>query len=252
MRFLGPTRFERLNEALAFVFLFAGLFIILSLVSYHAEDPSWKAVSSAGRAQNLTGAAGAHISDLCFQTVGLAAFSIPFLLWLLAWRWVRSKPITDAGVKLTGSVLLLLSVCTGMALIFRTHPLPASFAAGGVLGTLLSDYLLAELNVTGTLIVTAIAFIGSLYLISTFSMTRLGVWFGPILRFFGRIGARFRRWREEKRRIAKEKARQRAEQRAEARRAARAAKKAGAAEASVEPPIAASPDLPPWETSESQ
>jgi S-DNA-T family DNA segregation ATPase FtsK/SpoIIIE len=249
MRFLGPTRFERLNEALAFVFLFAGLFVILSLVSYHSEDPSWNAVTSAGRAQNLTGVAGAHISDLCLQTLGFAAFSIPFLLWLLAWRWVRSKPIEDAGVKVCGAALLLLSVCTGLALLSRWHAVTTSFAAGGVLGTLLADYLLSELNLTGTMLVTAIAFIGSLYLISTFSMSRLGVWFGPLIRSIARIAAAWRRWRDERRRIAKEKARQRAEARAEARRAAKAAKKAAAITEAVEATPTAS-DAPPWEAEE--
>jgi S-DNA-T family DNA segregation ATPase FtsK/SpoIIIE len=84
MTFLGPTRFERLNEAVAFVFLFSGLFFVLSLVSYHADDPSWNVVSSAAHARNLMGIVGAHVSDLCLQSLGLAAFAIPLLLWLLA------------------------------------------------------------------------------------------------------------------------------------------------------------------------
>ncbi len=131
MRFLGPTRFDRLNEALAFVFLFGGMFLILSLVSYHPDDPSWNAVSSAARARNLTGPAGAHISDLLLQTFGFAAFAIPFLLWLLAWKWIRSQPIADAGVKIIGSLLLLFSVCGGLALGPYWRSWPISFGPGG-------------------------------------------------------------------------------------------------------------------------
>src|SRR5579871_5615863 len=178
MKLLGPTRFGRLNEAVALVYLFAGLFLILSLVSYHSDDPSWNAVSSSGHTQNLIGPAGAHVSDLCLQMLGLTAFAIPFLLWLLAWRWVRSTPINDSGVKIAGSLLLLISVCTGLTLLLQWRPTSSSFAAGGVLGLLLGDYLTAELNLTGTVLITVIAFIVSLYLISTFSMSRLGVWFG--------------------------------------------------------------------------
>jgi DNA segregation ATPase FtsK/SpoIIIE, S-DNA-T family len=207
MTFLGPTRFERLNEALAFVFLFTGLFFVLSLVSYHADDPSWNAVSSAGHARNLMGVVGAHLSDLCLQSLGLAAFAIPSLMWLLAWQWVRTKPIPDAGVKVVGSVLLLLSVCTGLALVLRWLPWSASFAAGGVLGTLLSDYLISALNVLGTLLLTAFVFIASLYLISKFSLSRLTVWFAVPVRWCRAFGERWRRWRLEKRRRALEQSR---------------------------------------------
>ena len=47
MKILGPTRFHRLNEAGGLVFLFAGFFFILSLISYHPQDPSWNAVTGA-------------------------------------------------------------------------------------------------------------------------------------------------------------------------------------------------------------
>ncbi|HXR36542.1 MAG TPA: DNA translocase FtsK 4TM domain-containing protein, partial [Candidatus Binataceae bacterium] len=218
MRLLGPTRFDRLNEALAVVYLFAGLFLILSLVSYHPDDPSWNAVSSGGHSQNLIGVAGAHAADLCLQALGLTAFAIPFLLWLLAWRWVRSIPIADSGAKIIGSVLLFLSVCTGLTLVLRWRPSSGSFAAGGVLGLLVSDYLRSELNLTGTILVTMIAFIGSLYLISTFSMSGLIAWFAAPHRWWNRwgeaLGARWHGWRERKHRVARERARVRAEKRA--------------------------------------
>src|SRR5258708_11273978 len=43
------TRFPRANEAAAFVFLAAGLFLTLSLISYNPLDPSWDAASGADR-----------------------------------------------------------------------------------------------------------------------------------------------------------------------------------------------------------
>ena len=110
MKILGPTRFQRLNEAGALVFLFAGLFFSLSLVSYQTQDPSWNLVSGAVRAHNLTGVAGSYIADLFLQVLGLSAFAIPVLLWMLAWRWVRSAEIQAPGIKIAGSGLLMLSV----------------------------------------------------------------------------------------------------------------------------------------------
>ena len=110
MKILGPTRFPRLNEAAGLVLLFAGLFIFLSLISFHPQDPSWNLVSGAGRAHNLVGRAGSHTADLCFQLLGLSAFTIPVILWWIAWKWVRSRPIQAAAAKLIGAVLLFLSV----------------------------------------------------------------------------------------------------------------------------------------------
>ena len=55
MKFLGPTRHPRLNEAGAFVFLLAGLFIFLSLASYYAFDPSWNTASSVAQASQPDG-----------------------------------------------------------------------------------------------------------------------------------------------------------------------------------------------------
>jgi len=85
MKFLGPTRHPRLNEALAVVYLFAGIFLILSLVSYHPFDPSLNTATGLVKPGNLTGRVGAAISDFLLQTLGLAAYAVPLLILLLGW-----------------------------------------------------------------------------------------------------------------------------------------------------------------------
>jgi len=110
MNILGPTRFHRLNEAGGLVFLFAGIFLILCLTSYHPQDPSWNSATGAAHAQNLIGLAGSYTADLCFQLLGLSAVSLPVLLWMLAWRWLRSDAIPAATVKVIGAVVLFLSI----------------------------------------------------------------------------------------------------------------------------------------------
>src|SRR5271165_6720835 len=112
MTILGPTRFNRVNEALGFVFLFAGVIVTLSLVSYYPQDPSWNAVSGATKPQNLIGLAGAYGADLCVQMLGLTAFALPVFLWTIAWKWVRSQSIQAGFAKIVGTVLLLASVST--------------------------------------------------------------------------------------------------------------------------------------------
>ena len=238
MNVLGPTRFHRLNEAIGVVFLFAGLFLALSFVSYNPRDPSWDSVTGALRAHNLTGPAGAYTADFCLQFFGLEAFGLPLLLWFLAWRWIRSRPIEAGAVKLVGVVLLMACKCTGWALGPEWRPWQGAFAAGGVLGLLLADYAIANLNVAGTFLLTAMGFILSLYLLSPFSVRgTVGVLHG-VQAFVDKAHQRWQRWRAKRARLAAERAAAREEKRAEA-KAAKAAKAARKRPARVEESAAA-------------
>jgi len=215
MKILGPTRFHRLNEAGALVFLFAGLFFMLSLVSYHPQDRSFNSASGVLRAHNLTGFAGSYTSDLCLQVLGLSAFAIPLLLWMLAWRWVRSAEIQAPVIKVIGSGLLCLSICAGLSLLPTWHPWNGSFSSGGIIGVLLADSLLASLNFTGAALLTGICLILSIYLISTFSMATLIQWLAGPLGLLRRALVRWDNWRAERQQVALERAEVRAQRRAE-------------------------------------
>jgi len=83
MKLLSPTQHKRLNEIIGFLMLSAGLVILLSLVSYHAQDPSLN-TSSAARPLNLVGYPGAWLSDLFLQGFGATAFLFPLLTFLLS------------------------------------------------------------------------------------------------------------------------------------------------------------------------
>jgi S-DNA-T family DNA segregation ATPase FtsK/SpoIIIE len=224
MKILGPTRFHRLNEAGGLVYLFTGLFLILCLISYHPEDPSWNSVTGATHAHNLTGLAGSYIADLCFQLLGLSAFSLPLLLWLVAWKWIRSRAIQAAGVKVFGAVVLFLSISTALSIRPLWRPWNGAFSAGGVVGILIADALRSKLNVVGTVLFSGICLILSLYLISRFSMAAFMAiaarWLsGPLsfaAWFYDRLCARFasrrERRHEERAALAQERAEQRAAQ----------------------------------------
>jgi S-DNA-T family DNA segregation ATPase FtsK/SpoIIIE len=219
MKILGPTRFHRLNEAGGLVYLFTGLFLILCLISYHPQDPSWNSVTGAAHALNLTGLAGSYIADFCFQLLGLSAFSLPILLWMLSWKWFRSAPIQAAGVKIFGAMVFFLSVSTALSIRPFWRPWNGAFSAGGVIGILIADSLVERLNAMGTVLFTCICLILSLYLISTFSMAIVARWLaGPLSflgRFYMRLNARVIAWRDRRMEIARERAEQRAALRAE-------------------------------------
>jgi len=264
MNILGPTRYARLNEAMAIVFLIAGLFVLLSLASYSYQDSSWDTVTGPAPARNLTGSVGAYLANLAFQLIGLAAFVLPALILALGWKWVRSAAIDSSFIKLGGSMLLLASLCTVFGLGPDWRPIGGLIPASGLIGSLLADYLIARMNVTGAALLTFATAVLSLYLVSSFSMAKLASWFATPMAWIAKQVERFRLWRAERARIAIVKAQERAERRATERagKLARQQAKSAAAEAedppvlledqpkrsrgakTEEPPIV---DTPPWE-----
>jgi DNA segregation ATPase FtsK/SpoIIIE, S-DNA-T family len=189
MKLLGPTTHKRLNEVLAFLFLFAGLAVMLSLISYSAVDPSWNTATGVVRPSNLVGRFGSYFSDVCFQLFGLSSFVIPALILLLAWKWMQSKPIEAAGIKVAGAIMFVLGACTSFSLAPGARAFSGSIPAGGLLGMILADQMIFYFNFTGAALATATVLVVSLYLISTFSIAILLEWIAiptAILKAVGR------------------------------------------------------------------
>jgi S-DNA-T family DNA segregation ATPase FtsK/SpoIIIE len=212
MTILGPTRHPRLNEGIGFVYLALGIAIILSLVSYHPADLSWNTVGASAKPLNLIGKAGAHASDLLLQLGGLGAFTLPVLLFALAWKWLRSETIEAQIIKIIGASALIFGACTAFSLGPQWRPFGGAISAGGLAGTLVADYLLSNFNTTGAILVTASTLVLSLYLVSSFSMTKLASWLAGPIAFFRRLGNKYESWRDIRRQKRAERMRLRAEQ----------------------------------------
>jgi S-DNA-T family DNA segregation ATPase FtsK/SpoIIIE len=245
MKLLSPTQHKRLNEVTGFLLLSLGLVLLLSLVSYHAQDPSWDTATDS-RPLNLIGYPGSYLSDLFLQTFGAASFLFPLLAFLLAWRWIRSEEMEAGAIKIFGSVLLTLSACAGLSFV-PLRLFGGVVPIGGTLGLALANMLVGSLNIAGALLATATTVMVSVYLVSSFTVAKLGVWFARPIAWFGRRAEAFRTWRERANSRALEKARERAVKR-------RARGKA-AVKTAAEPPSdrthtgmdAGAADTPPWE-----
>lgn len=222
MNILGPTRYPRLNEAAAIVYLLAALFIFASLASYRCQDPSWD-TSAELRAQNLTGSIGAGIADVALQFFGFGAYAIPLLMLALAWKWILSSPIEVPIAKSIGAVGTLLGLCAAFGLAPEWRVIGGVIPASGLLGALLADYLVERMNTTGACLFTSGVLVISIYLVSSFSMSTLARWFaGPVAWWSGRVEA-FRNWRARRAQAAQAKTLERAEAKARKRAAAEAA-----------------------------
>ena len=210
MKYLGPTARPRLNEAVAVVFLFAGLFLLISLVSYSPFDPSSNTATAVLKPSNLTGHLGAYLADFFLQCLGYVAYAVPALILLLGWKWIRSAPVESPLAKLAGWAMMVAASCTALGFGSDWRPIANALPAGGVTGLLLADSLVAAMNLTGAAMFTGVCWILGLYLVSTFEVAKLAVWFRVPASWWSGISARWIAWREERTRLAQVRAQERA------------------------------------------
>ncbi len=244
MKLLSPTQHRRLNEIVGFLLLSLGLVMLLSLVSYHTQDPSFN-TAAASRPLNLVGYLGSYLSDVFFQTFGAAAFVFPLLTFLLSWKWIRSEELDAGGVKIFGSILLTLALSAGLSFA-PLHLFAGTIRIGGTLGLVVANYLVNSLNVIGALVVTLTAIVISVYLVSTFTLATLAGWLaGPAAWFAARAEA-WRAWRQR----AQQRSMQQATEKAAARRASSRQERDQQRTPKVAPLPSDVDGRAPWETGE--
>ncbi|HUA57788.1 MAG TPA: DNA translocase FtsK [Verrucomicrobiae bacterium] len=212
MKLLSPTQHRRLNEAVGFLLLFFGLVLLLSLVSYHVQDPSLNTASDA-RPLNLIGYPGSYLADVFLQAFGAASALFPLLIFLLAWKWIRSEAIQAGVAKIIGSVLLTFSVCAGLS--FAPVRIMGELRIGGAVGHELASWLVDSLNIAGALLATLTAMIVSVYLVSSFTLERLSAWMAIPAAWIAKRREDWRGWRQQMRLKAIENASRRTKRREE-------------------------------------
>jgi S-DNA-T family DNA segregation ATPase FtsK/SpoIIIE len=255
MKLLSPTQHRRLNEVTGFLLLSLGLVTLLSLVSYYAQDPSWDTAAEA-RPLNLVGYAGSYLSDLLFQSFGAAAFLFPLLAFLLSWKWIRSEELEAGAVKIVGAMLLTAGVCTALSFV-PLRLFGGTVRIGGTVGLAFATWLIESLNLAGAVLATLTAVIVAVYLVSTFTISKLFDWLAIPAAWFAGLRHRFRSWREGLHQRSLEKARLKSLELRVRKREKQDRDQPGAPiEAGQAPPISrdASPDrsrdTPPWQEEE--
>ncbi len=215
MKLLTPTTRPRLNEVVGIVLFFAALAMLVAFATYQPWDPSWNTATHL-KAQNKIGRPGAIFADLSFTVFGLSALLIPLLVFVIAWKWFRSDAVEAPWARFIGWVTLFLCASTMLGLAPDWRFFSGRVLAGGLLGLATSGYLEEALNLTGSLLVVSMATIISLYLISTFTLTKLEGWFARPIGWFRGIGFRWQSWKEERQERKAERAAMQAAEEAEA------------------------------------
>src|SRR5712691_1882998 len=193
-----PARNTRANEIVAIALIALALLVGLCLASYNPNDPSWNAAGEAS-ARNWIGAVGANVAAALLQTIGLAAYLLPFLLLAAAWRRFRSRRINAPVTRLAGLILLVLASAALLTLANIRPFFDASFNAGGLAGAVIARALVGGLNTIGAAILLAAIAATGLLLATRFSFAlsyeNLTLTLGNRFATLGAIPQRFRAWR---------------------------------------------------------
>ena len=139
----------------------------------------------------------------------------PVLILMLAWRWLRGTEIAAPWARLAGGLAWVGSTCTALGLFKDWRPIAEAIPAGGLIGLVTADYAVSKMNLTGAVLVTGAVWILSLYLISTFEMSRVPAWFAPPIRLVAAAWQRLAAWRIKWIERSQQRAQTRAEKRAQ-------------------------------------
>jgi S-DNA-T family DNA segregation ATPase FtsK/SpoIIIE len=178
------------------------------------------------------------LADLALQSLGAAAFLFPLLAFLLSWKWIRSEEVEAGGTKIAGSILLTLSLCSGLSFV-PWRMFGGTVFIGGALGLTVARYLADSLNLAGAVLATVTVLIISTYLVSTFTVEKLMIWLDRASEW---LAVRRDAWVKRRAQKAQLKA-----EKAEAKGRKPRGKKSPAAGAEEVPPGSAAP---PWQTAE--
>lgn len=124
-----------------FFFISTGILLLLSLISYDWNDPSFNTLTLTNSQipiSNILGEHGAKISDLLIQFFGIAAFIFPlsFIIW--GWRVIKTNFLKRPIAKIFSLVALVMS----LTIFFSIIPGPNFWGHdlwGGYIGLYLID-----------------------------------------------------------------------------------------------------------------
>lgn len=118
------------------------LTLLLALVSYSPQDPSWTTWSSKNNFQNWLGRSGSILSDLLFQLFGLASFMIAGLFAVFATKKKVTPAQDTCSPTVVTPILFLVSVSTLIQSVLPQKWTPWNLPnAGGVSGQILHEFL---------------------------------------------------------------------------------------------------------------
>jgi S-DNA-T family DNA segregation ATPase FtsK/SpoIIIE len=169
------TNIKRIREIKGVVFLSLALFLLLSLVSYHPQDPSFTHFVASGQAtHNFTGKVGSYTADSLIRLFGAAAFLLPLILLVCSYKYFLRSEFNIHASRFAGFLFFVLSFAGILALLIKggvtLYGESLKNGAGGLLGVFIVEFLRAYFNSAGTYILLFLILVVSLTFMFEFSI----------------------------------------------------------------------------------
>ena len=134
---------RRLIEFAGMALTGLGAALAVAGLSFRAEDPSFNRAGD-GPAMNLLGLPGAYAADLMWQTLGLAAFLLPFVLMVWGLGICRRRALVRWLPRLSALPAALLFSALAVAYFPAPQAWPGESGVGGFAGDLLLGWLATQ------------------------------------------------------------------------------------------------------------
>ncbi|MCJ7784440.1 MAG: DNA translocase FtsK 4TM domain-containing protein, partial [Desulfobacterales bacterium] len=184
---------EKLRHEIVGILLIAlGVFLFISLISYHPMDPSFFSYTSAKvkGIHNWMGIVGAYLSGLLFQSFGFPSFLISFVLVFFAFSFVFRWEWEYLSLKIAGWAVLLISISSFFGLwLSPIRIYSQDLLMGGFIGEIFSRNLVRYFNRPGATVLLLMILILSFVLGTGISFISLVKHLGEALqKLIGKIG----------------------------------------------------------------
>lgn len=135
------------QSVLTIIWLIVALLLVMSLISYSANDPSWSHISSAANeVSNLAGKGGAWLADILYAFLGAASWWLIVIACYEAWNVWRHNVEPNGLLRFLGYIFLIIATA-GL-----TGVLSFGWLAQGMIGQIVGNGLSGLLTYWGTLL----------------------------------------------------------------------------------------------------
>ncbi|MFQ5598672.1 MAG: DNA translocase FtsK 4TM domain-containing protein [Nitrospiria bacterium] len=151
------------NEVLGTGLILFGLLVGVSLLTHHAEDPSFSTVATSTEVQNAVGKIGAVFSDFVVQIFGISSHFLTLFFIVLGIKKFVSPQKPPHSLSVFSGGILLLALATSSLVSLWSHvdapeaaridPNIMGGMGGGMTGQLFSYFLISYFAETGTVII---------------------------------------------------------------------------------------------------
>ncbi|HEX4130929.1 MAG TPA: DNA translocase FtsK [Pirellulales bacterium] len=168
---------NRKRDLVALALTALGLFLALSLATYHPADPPSTLVWPAhAKAQNLCGRAGALVAHALLETLGWGAWYSVVSLAGVVVVLGRNRDISDGRMRLAGWMLSLLAFVTLIAMLRPNWSPGPVVGSGGAIGATGRALLEAHVAAAGAYLLTISMLLGGLLLWTDYFVFHWATW----------------------------------------------------------------------------